>query len=145
MIFYIGTCIAPITIAKFVEVKGRLSDNAGTHMKDRIDKRRHRRLRLQYDISCRKVSSTGGKSYRGRTVNVSSGGLYFETTVEVFRRGDVLKVILEIPPTAGLLEFGGKLAGYANVLRAERIRDTDPPCDNYGVAAQFCRSPKLCL
>ncbi|UCF14472.1 MAG: PilZ domain-containing protein [Phycisphaerales bacterium] len=114
-------------------------------MKDRIDKRKHQRLPLNYDISCRKVGSKVDKSYYGRTVNVRSGGLYFDTTIDEFERGDVLKVVLEIPPRAGLLEFGGKLAGYANVLRTERLRGNDPARGKYGVAAQFCRSPKLCL
>lgn len=117
-------------------------------MKDRLDKRRHRRLRLHYDVSCRRVGSAAGKSCGGRTVNVSSGGLYFETAAETFERDDLLKVVLEIRPTAGLLEFGGKLAGYANVLRAEKITDNrtdnDPACDRYGVAVQFCRPPRLC-
>ncbi len=64
-------------------------------------------------------------------------------------RGDLLMVALEIPPSAGLLEFGGKLAGYANVVRAERIpsdhADTDAAGDKHSVAVQFCRPPKLCL
>ena len=81
-------------------------------------------------------------------MNVSSGGLYFEAVGPV-EQGDLLEVVLEIPPTAGLLEFGGKLAGYANVLRAEKMCDdqagTDPACEKYGVAVQFCRPPKLCL
>jgi len=94
------------------------------------------------------VGSAASKSYGGRAVNVSSGGLYFETAGPV-ERGDLMKVALEIPPTAGLLEFGGKLAGYASVLRAEKMCDdqagTDPTCEKYGVAIQFCRPPKLCL
>ena len=118
-------------------------------MKDRLDKRRYRRLPTQYRISCRKVGSIAGKSSDGRTVNVSSGGLYFETAVGEFRRGDLLKLALEIPPTAGLLEFGGKLTGYANVLRTERIRDdragAHPAHGKQGVALQFCCPPKLCI
>jgi len=118
------------------------------HMKDRLDKRRHRRLPTQYRISCRKVGSIAAKSCHGRTLNVGSGGLYFETGVGEFERGDLLKLALEIPPTAGLLEFGGKLMGYANVLRTDRIRDNragaHPTCDKQGVALQFCRPPKLC-
>ncbi len=126
-----------------------MRDNAGMHMKDRFDKRRHRRLRLPYHMSCRKVGSKADKTYSGRAVNVSTGGLYFETAGELFGRDDLLKVALEIPPTAGQLEFGGKLTGYANVLRAERILDNHASADSasnkYGVAVQFCRPPKLCL
>jgi len=118
-------------------------------MKDRLDKRRHRRLPTQYRISCRKVGSIAGEFCNGRTVNVSSGGLYFETAIGEFELGDLLELALEIPPTAGLLEFGGKLAGYANVLRTERICDDGagepPPYGRQGVALQFCRPPKLCI
>lgn len=118
-------------------------------MKDRSDKRRHRRLRFHYGLLCRKVGSAADKSYGGRVVNVSPGGVYFETEAEAPQRGDLLKMTLEVPPTAGLLEFGGRFAGYANVLRTERLRDDQggngPLCDKYGVAVRFCRSPKLCL
>lgn len=89
------------------------------------------------------------KSHNGRTANVGSGGLYFETSADVFEPGELLNVELTLPPTSGLLEFGGKIMGYAHVLRAERLSgdqaDTDPPCDRYGVAIQFCRRPKLCV
>jgi hypothetical protein len=144
----IGTGVAPIIVAYLNQARRKANDDAGMLMKDRHDKRRHRRLRLHFDVACRNVGSAASKSYGGRAVNVSSGGLYFETVGPV-ERGDLLKVVLEIPPTAGLLEFGGKLAGYANVLRAEKLRagraGTDPACEKYGVAVQFCHPPKLCL
>jgi len=108
-------------------------------MMDRSEKRRHKRLGAQYNISCRKVGSTANKSYDGHTVNVSPGGLYFETATGTFKQGNLLKVELSIPPTSGLLEFGGKIAGFAKVLR------TDSTSGRYGVALQFCRPPKLCI
>jgi len=76
-------------------------------------------------------------SYSGYTLNVSTGGLYFETEAGIFEQGNLLKVELDIPPTSGLLEFGGKIAGFARVLR------TDSASGKYGVALQFCRPPKL--
>ena len=108
-------------------------------MMDRSEKRRHRRLGTKYNISCRKVGSTAHTSYDGYTVNVSPSGLYFETEADTFERGNLLKVELIIPPTSGLLEFGGKIAGFAKVLR------TDSASGRYGIALQFCRSPKLCI
>jgi len=108
-------------------------------MMDRSEKRRHRRLGAQYNISCRKVGSTTQISYDGHTINVSPGGLYFETAIGIFEQGNLLKVELSIPPTSGLLEFGGKIAGFAKVLR------TDSACGRYGVALEFCRPPKLCI
>jgi hypothetical protein len=106
---------------------------------DRSEKRRHKRLGAQYNISCRKVGSTINRPYNGNTVNVSTGGLYFETTTDTFKQGNLLTVELSIPPTSGLLEFGGKIAGFAKVLR------TDSSSGRYGVALQFCRPPKLCI
>jgi hypothetical protein len=108
-------------------------------MMDRSEKRRHKRLGAKYNLSCRKVGSTANISYDGHTVNVSTGGLYFEITTDTFEQGNLLKVELSIPPTSGLLEFGGKIAGFAKVLR------TDSTSCGYGVALQFCRSPKLSI
>jgi len=109
----------------------------GRKMMDRIEKRKHRRLGAHYSISCRKVGSTENRAYEGLTLNVSPGGLYFETATDTFKQGNLLKVDLSIPPTPGLIEFGGKIAGFAKVLR------TDSACGRYGVALQFCRPPKL--
>jgi hypothetical protein len=106
---------------------------------DRPEKRRHKRLGAEYNISCRKVGSTANISYDGHTVNVSTGGLYFETPSDTFEQGNLLQVELSIPPTSGLLEFGGKIAGFAKVLR------TDSASNKYGVALQFCHPPKLCV
>jgi len=108
-------------------------------MMDRLEKRRHKRLGAQYNISCRKVGSAVQISCDGCTVNVSPGGLYFETATGTFERDNLLKVELSIPPTSGLLEFGGKIAGFAKVLR------TDLVSGRCGVALQFCRPPKLCI
>jgi len=106
---------------------------------DRPEKRRHKRLGAEYNISCRKVGSTANISYDGHTVNVSTGGLYFETPSDTFEQGNLLQVELSIPPTSGLLEFGGKIDGFAKVLR------TDSASSKNGVALQFCHPPKLCV
>jgi hypothetical protein len=112
---------------------------AGMQMMDRTEKRRHRRLGANYNISCRKVGSAEERALDGLTANVSTGGLYFQTTAGAFEKGNLLKVELSIPPTSGLLEFGGKIAGFAKVLR------TDSAGGRFGVALQFCRPPKLCI
>jgi len=118
-------------------------------MMDRVEKRAYRRLDARYNISYRKVGSAVGKFHSGCTGNVSSGGLYLETGADALERGELLKVELSVPPTSGLLEFGGKLAGFARVLRADKICDggesMNSASDKYGAAVQFCRPPKLCL
>jgi len=106
---------------------------------DRTEKRRHKRLGANFNISCRKIGSPSSESYDGRTINISPGGLYFETADGTFEQGSLLKVELSIPPTSGQLEFGGKIAGFAKVLR------TDSVSGRFGVALQFCGPPKLCI
>jgi hypothetical protein len=119
--------------------------NAGRQMMTGFEKRKHRRLAVELDLSCRKITPPAEQTYTGRTYNVSPGGLYFETTTEAFKPGNMLQVELSIPPTAGLLEFGGRISGFAKVLRTNNTRtDTNLAADRYGVALEFCRSPKLC-
>jgi hypothetical protein len=93
-------------------------------MMKRSEKRKFELLPVTLDLSCRKVSSTAEKSHAGCTVNVSPGGLYFETTNDVFKPGNLLKVELSIPPTTGLLEFGGRISGFGRVLRTCNIFDS---------------------
>ncbi len=116
---------------------------------DRPERRMDRRLGADFDVSFYKVGSTANEPYDGHTVNVSSGGLYFETTARTVEQGDLLRVELSIPPTPGLLEFGGKIAAFAKVLRAYNIgghaTGSDSTCNKYGVALQFCDRPKLCI
>ncbi|MBA7655049.1 hypothetical protein ES703_62946 [subsurface metagenome] len=111
------------------------------------DKRRFKRLTAKFDLSCFKVGQTAETVYTGRTVNVSPGGLYFETSADTFSTGNLLRIELSIPPKAGQLDYGGRISAFARVLRAETI---DPIHDTphlsysrYGVALEFCRSPKL--
>jgi len=113
------------------------------------EKRKYRRLPINLDLSCRKAGSTGGKFHNGCTVNVSPGGLYFESEADVFKPGNLLKVELSIPPTAGLLELGGSISGLGKILRIHTIcdsrADTDLPSARSGVALEFCQPLKLCV
>lgn len=112
-----------------------------------LEKREFKRLPLSLDISCLKVGATPDKFHTGCTVNVSPGGLFFETTNDSIESGSLLKVELSIPPTAGLLRFGGKISAFAKVLRTSDLSHSCTEMDifssKYGVALQFCQSPKL--
>lgn len=114
---------------------------------DGSEKRKYRRLGAKFDLSCSRVGSPVERFQSGQTVNVSPGGLYFKTPADTFEPGNLLKVELSIPPTSGLLEFGGRISGFARVLRTNTIRESSPgvnlSSDGYGVALEFCRSPKL--
>jgi len=99
---------------------------------------------VKLDLSCRKVDSPSEKFYSGYTVNVCPGGLYFETPAGEFETGSLLQVDLSVPPTAGLLEFGGRISSFGRVLRTD-APGTNPALmtDSYGIALEFSRSPKL--
>lgn len=112
-----------------------------------IEKRKYKRLPIKLDLSCRQSGSTGGTFHTGRTVNVSPGGLYFESKDEAFKPGNLLKIELSIPPTLGLLELGGSISGFGKVLRIRNICDSRSGADlssaKSGVALEFSQPLKL--
>ena len=116
---------------------------------DRFERRKYKRPPVRLTLSCCKISTAVEKSYRGSTINVSPGGLYFETPAGIFKPGKLIKIELLIPSKAGVLEFGGLISGFANVLRTINIRDSHTKTrlftGRYGVAVEFCRPPKLCI
>lgn len=113
---------------------------------DGPERRKFKRLGAKLEISSREVGSAASKSSTGYTMNVCPGGLYFETESADFKPGSLLEVELSIPPKRGLLEFGGRLSGFARVLRTHEIpADTNLASGKRGVAVQFCRAPKLCM
>jgi hypothetical protein len=113
------------------------------------ERRKYKRLPIKLELLCSKVDSTPKESHTGCTANVSPGGLYFETSADVFKPGNLLKVELSIPPTTGLLETGGSVSGLGKVLRSDNIRgtykNTGQPSVRFGVALEFCRPLKLCM
>jgi len=90
-------------------------------MMDRDERRKYKRLGDKYDLSYREVGSAIDQAHSGCTVNVGTGGLYFETQDVAFKPGSLLEVELSIPPKRGLLEFGGRISGFARVLRTDII------------------------
>jgi hypothetical protein len=114
---------------------------------DRDERRKYKRLGARFDLSYHKVGSETGRALSGCTVNVSTGGLYFETKDQIFKPGSLLEVELSIPPRRGLLEFGGRISGFARILRTDVISEADAELNfgKHGVALKFCRPPRLCL
>lgn len=114
---------------------------------DGPERRKFKRLGAKLEISSREVGSTASKPSTGCTLNVCPDGLCFETESADFKPGSLLEVELSIPPKRGLLEFGGRLSGFARVLRTYDIPavDINSASGKRGVAVQFCRAPKLCM
>ena len=107
-----------------------------------LERRLNIRLPVKIELICRKVGSESDAIHTGSTLNVSTGGLYFETRSQAFQAGNLLKVDMSIPPTEGLLEFGGKISGFVRVLRIDEMpavkSDTASGRPGHGVAAKFC-------
>jgi hypothetical protein len=108
------------------------------------EKRKHRRLLIKLNILCWKVGIQGEEILKGTTLNVSTGGVFFQTTTSNLNKGDLLNVKLDVPPKSGLLEFGGTMSSFGRVLRTKHIGDsTVNKGEKYGVAVEFCQSPKF--
>ena len=116
---------------------------------DGSERRKYRRLGAKFDISCVQIGSLAEQFQSGLTVDVSQGGLFFETKTDKYKPEDLLKVHLSIPPTPGLLDIGGKFTGFVKVLRMDKIVDSEKvenlSFSRYGVAVEFCKPLRLCL
>ncbi|MBL7215368.1 MAG: PilZ domain-containing protein [Phycisphaerae bacterium] len=108
------------------------------------DRRRHERFPLKLSIFCQRVGHSGGKLYTGRTINVGPGGILVEMKSNELREGELLCVEMTVPPTEGLLEFGGSFSSYARVVRNKIDKNlvAEAPFAEV-VALEFCDSPKL--
>jgi len=111
------------------------------------DRRRHERIPLKLSIYCQRVGHSAGKLYTGRTINVSPGGILVEMKSNELQEGELLSVEMTVPPTEGLLEFGGSFSSYARVIRNRadvKHALAEAPFAEV-IALEFCDSPKLRL
>jgi len=110
------------------------------------EKRKYKRLGLELDLQCIKLGTQCRQSHSGRTINVSPGGLYFEINSDIFKPGNRVRVDMSVPPTSGLLESGGRMCAEAKVLRLQALTMPGKGTSKcYGVAVEFCDSPRLCM
>lgn len=114
-----------------------------------FDKRQYRRIPLKMAVLCQKAGLTEGRLYTGNTLNVCPGGVLMEINGADLSQGDLVNLELAIPPTRGLLEYGGRFSTYARVLRIEQVH-SDPggmireePSHIQRVAMEFCEVPRL--
>ncbi len=117
-------------------------------MKDEGDKRDHKRLPLRLNVLCHKVGAPTATAYTGNSVNVSPGGMLMEVHGRGLGLGDLISIEMSVPPTEGLLEYGGRFTSYARVLRINETTNPQGPSQKRGslaqkIALEFCESPKL--
>ena len=106
------------------------------------DRRRHRRFPLKLSILCQKVGLSGGELVSGRTVNVSPGGMLVKVNSGEVSEGELLCIEMSVPPTEGLLDFGGMLSSHARVVRSDGHGVPEEFAERV-IALEFCDSPQL--
>jgi hypothetical protein len=113
-----------------------------THKDRRID----HRVPLGLTAVCHKVGQPPGRTYTAMSVNVSPGGMLMEVNTSDLKEGQLLSVEMSVPPTEGLLEFGGRFSTYARIVRVQSGEQDRPPArlaEPQKIALEFCRSMKL--
>ena len=114
------------------------------------EKNKERRINVRHGLKlpviCNKVGIPTGKLYTGTTVDVSSGGALIDINTDGFKQGELVNIEMPIPPTEGLLEYGGKFSSYGRVLRVHEPKSgtaADRAAVVHTIAFEFCESPKL--
>jgi len=111
------------------------------------EKRSHRRLELRLPLEFYRTEAGRCASLHSTTVNVSTGGVYFETTAEDLKPGDELALELGVPTSENHFPQEGKIAAISKVIRVLEITKkrtaggADFNC--FGIAAQFQKPLKL--
>jgi hypothetical protein len=123
------------------------NDMVSLHGGNKMDseRRKHKRIPLKFTVLCQKVGLSDGRLYSGNTVNVSPGGMLVEVNQSHLRDGELVSVEMTVPPTEGLLEYGGRFSSYARVIR---VADNDADVRQSSalgnaIAMEFCESPRL--
>ena len=109
----------------------------------RTERRKHERLPLQLNMLCQRVGINGNEVSAGKTVNISTGGVYFHLSDCELCRDDLLNLELTVPPTEGLLELGGRVSMFARVLRVHPPEEISDSPTHHAVAARFLEYPKF--
>lgn len=110
--------------------------------------RRHKRLPLRLEVIYHILQGSSHNPALGRTVNVSTGGLLMEVNHKKLHVNDLISLELSVPPTPGLLEYGGRIAGYGRVKRIELQPINPEACNEHirrRIAVKFCGKPHLAM
>jgi len=111
------------------------------------ERRIHRRLAIQMPLEYRRIGVGRHNATNTTTVNVSTGGVYFETVAEDIDIGDRLAFEFAVTPDDEWFPQNSKIATIAEVLRVSDIPptpdDSGPAFTRYGIAARFLQDFRL--
>ncbi|MCH9021594.1 MAG: PilZ domain-containing protein [Planctomycetes bacterium] len=110
-------------------------------MKQLQEKRQHRRLAIRLSLGYHKMNSETDTAYHSTTKNVSTGGVYFETTDEGLNPGDILEFEMGVPPGDDRFPRNMTISTTGEIMRRVllegEISDNGKSYSRFGVAAQF--------
>ncbi len=112
-------------------------------MESTAERRQHRRLAIRLPVEYAVAGGTAAPQLRAVTLNVSTGGVYFEASSAGLCPGTEIEVAMTVPPGDGYSPYGGRVRGAAEILRVEPLLPHSPGSDRVGVAARFRRDLKL--
>ena len=107
------------------------------------NKRLHRRLAIRTSVLCQTVGLSGGKSYTGRTIDVSTGGMLVEINDGRLNEGQLLSIEMDVPADSCLLENGNRFSGYARVCRIGIECSEELTGNTRAIALEFCDQSPL--
>lgn len=111
------------------------------------ERRVHRRLEVRLPLEFHRLGGVRQSFAPTVTGNVSTGGVYFETTVDDIFAGEELQIDLGVPPGDDRFPQHGKITTTAEVIRAAKTdKSSHPdaiPLPKYGIAARFRQGFRL--
>ncbi len=72
--------------------------------------------------------------------------MLIDFNTNALKHGELLSVEMSIPPTKGILEYGGRFSGYTRVIRIDKPypeKMTKSNSAGQTIALEFCESPRL--
>ncbi len=110
------------------------------------ERRTYRRLDIRLPLECYRLDDDAENTYRTVTLNVSTGGICFETDADDLEPGALLHVELTVPPGDGHWPWQGRVSAVGEVVRVMRVRPGASEADvasRFAIAARFRESLKL--
>ena len=116
-------------------------------MESVVENRAHRRLGISLPLEFHHADYSRSNLWHTVTTNVSTGGLYFETTVDDINVGDMLSLEIGVDPFDQRFPPNGRITTIAEVVRVVPTEEESlgiiPALTRYGIAAKYSRALKL--
>jgi len=115
-------------------------------MMAQMERRKHRRLEMRLPLEYHPAGRPGC-ACRTVTLNISTGGMYFETDLQDLSPGEILEFELTVPPGDGHFPYTSRVLGVGEVVRLCPIEPEVPgqARRRLGVAARFREPLRLAL